>query len=89
MSPLERGECRDPGGSGAVAHVPMASRSETLFGLYFSATQSDHVLYESRLELARLLLADFDTAVDGIVAKPFLVVANVDGKQRKHIPAIC
>ena len=55
-------------------------------GLYFSATQSDHVLYESRLELARLLLADFDTAVDGIVAKPFLAVANVDGKQRRHIP---
>ena len=58
-------------------------------GMYFAATQGDHVLYESRLELARLLLADFDTAVDGIVAKPFLVVANVDGKQRRHIPAIC
>lgn len=55
-------------------------------GTYWSATQSGHVIYESRLELARLLLADFDTAVSGIVAQPFLFVANVDGKQRKHIP---
>jgi hypothetical protein len=55
-------------------------------GTYFSATRSDHVIYESRLELARLLLADFDTAVDGIVAQPFLFVANVHGKQSKHIP---
>ena len=55
-------------------------------GTYFSATQSDHVIYESRLELARLLLADFDTSVTGIVAQPFLFVANVDGRQRKHIP---
>jgi hypothetical protein len=55
-------------------------------GTFWSATQSGHVVYESRLELARLLLADFDTSVAGIVAQPFLFVANVDGKQRKHIP---
>jgi len=30
-----------------------------------------HVVYESRLELARLLLADFDRAVVTIVAQPF------------------
>ena len=29
-------------------------------GTYWSATQRDHVIYESRLELANLLLADFD-----------------------------
>ena len=29
-------------------------------GSYWSSTESAHVIYESRLELARLLMADFD-----------------------------
>ncbi|MFJ8200276.1 hypothetical protein [Streptomyces sp. NPDC096152] len=29
-------------------------------GTYWSATVGDHVIYESRLELGRLLFADFD-----------------------------
>jgi Bacterial regulatory helix-turn-helix protein, lysR family len=29
-------------------------------GAYWSATMRDHVVYESRLELARLIFADFD-----------------------------
>ncbi|MGO9899180.1 MAG: hypothetical protein ACLP0J_05720, partial [Solirubrobacteraceae bacterium] len=32
---------------------------EHLSGLYWSSTTGAHVVYESRLELARLLLADF------------------------------
>jgi hypothetical protein len=32
-------------------------------GVYWSATMRDHVVYESRLELARLIFADFDQAV--------------------------
>lgn len=55
-------------------------------GTFWSATVRDHVIYESRLELARLLFADFDTAVRGIVAQPFLLTARVDGATRKHIP---
>ena len=55
-------------------------------GTYWSATQNAHVVYESRLELARPLLADFHTSMSQIVAQPFLLVASVDGKQRKHIP---
>jgi hypothetical protein len=46
----------------------------------------DHVVYESRLELARLILADFDRSVQRILAQPFLLKAKVDGKIRKHIP---
>jgi hypothetical protein len=46
----------------------------------------DHVIYESRLELARLLYADFDPSVHRIVAQPFLLKAVLDGKVRKHIP---
>ncbi|WP_326619670.1 TnsA-like heteromeric transposase endonuclease subunit [Streptomyces decoyicus] len=55
-------------------------------GTYWSATVRDHVIYESRLELARLLYADFDPAVRDIVAQPFLLKAMVEGKVRKHIP---
>jgi hypothetical protein len=51
-------------------------------GLYWSATTGGHVIYESRLELARLLLADFDPDVVGIAAQPLLVR---DG-DRRHVP---
>jgi len=44
------------------------------------------VVYESRLELARLLLADFDQDVRGIYAQPFLLVARVNGRVRRHVP---
>lgn len=55
-------------------------------GAYWSATQRDHVIYESRLELANLLLADFDPAVRQIVAQPFLLTAEVNGQLFIHIP---
>ncbi|MFI1801908.1 TnsA-like heteromeric transposase endonuclease subunit [Streptomyces sp. NPDC020379] len=55
-------------------------------GTYWSSTTSDHVIYESRLELARLLFADFDPSVRGIVAQPFLLTAVVDGQPCRHIP---
>jgi hypothetical protein len=55
-------------------------------GVYWSATMRDHVVYESRLELARLIFADFDRAVHRILAQPFLLKAKVDGKIRKHVP---
>lgn len=54
-------------------------------GTYWSATERDHVIYESRLELANLLLADFDATVRHIVAQPFMLQAEVDGKARRHI----
>ncbi|MFD7552893.1 TnsA-like heteromeric transposase endonuclease subunit [Streptomyces sp. NPDC059816] len=55
-------------------------------GAYWSATVGDLVIYESRLELARLLFADFDASVRGIVAQPFLLKTVAEGKVRKHIP---
>jgi hypothetical protein len=45
-------------------------------GMYWSATMHAHVIYESRLELARLLLADFDQTVVTIVAQPFQLSTN-------------
>jgi hypothetical protein len=55
-------------------------------GSYWSSTESKHVVYESRLELSRLLMADFDPSVVAIVAQPFMMRAKVDGKTRRHIP---
>jgi hypothetical protein len=55
-------------------------------GTYWSSTVSGPVIYESRLELARLLFADFDHRVLDIVAQPFLLRAAVDQKARKHVP---
>lgn len=58
-------------------------------GMYWSAATRDHVIYESRLELARrrqLLFADFDPLVHGVVAWPFLLKPVVEGRIRKHTP---
>ena len=55
-------------------------------GWYWAATMRRHVVYESRLELARLLLADFDFSVVAIAAQPFFLTASVNGKERNHVP---
>ena len=55
-------------------------------GYFWSATMGAHVVYESRLELARLLLADFDRHVAAIAAQPFLLRARVGGQARRHVP---
>lgn len=55
-------------------------------GWYWSATTSGLVAYESRLELARILLADFDPAVTAIAAQPFLLSALDGGRVRRHVP---
>jgi hypothetical protein len=55
-------------------------------GAYWASTEARHVIYESRLELARLLLADFDKSVVHIVAQPFLLTATVDDVARRHVP---
>lgn len=62
-------------------------REQTHFsGSFWSSTESSLVIYESRLELAWLLEADFDRSVSRIVAQPFLMTAQVDGVVRRHIP---
>jgi hypothetical protein len=57
-------------------------------GMYWSATMRAHVVYESRLELARLLLADFDPKVGTIVAQPFQLSTRIDGRRRRHVPDV-
>jgi hypothetical protein len=55
-------------------------------GSYASATTGGFVVYESRLELARLLLADFDPQVEQIYAQPFRLAARTGGRARHHVP---
>ncbi|WP_416976964.1 TnsA-like heteromeric transposase endonuclease subunit [Streptomyces sp. T028] len=55
-------------------------------GTHWSSTMRDHVVYESRLELTRLLYADFDQDVTAVFAQPFLLTATVDGRERRHVP---
>ena len=55
-------------------------------GFWWSSTTGDHVIYESRLQLARLILADFDPEVEAIVAQPFRLESVMDGQIRHHIP---
>jgi len=56
-------------------------------GTYWSSTLGEHVIYESRLKLANLMLADFDVSVKHIAAQPFMLAATVEGRVRRHIMA--
>lgn len=55
-------------------------------GWYWCATMDRLVVYESRLELARLMLADFDPGVTGIAAQPFQLVGADGPRIRRHVP---
>ena len=55
-------------------------------GWYWAATTHAMIIYESRLELARIMLADFDPAVVGIAAQPMQLCAPDGGRLRRHVP---
>lgn len=55
-------------------------------GWYWSSTTGGLVAHESRLELARILLADFDAEVTGLAAQPFQLSGLDGGKARRHVP---
>ena len=55
-------------------------------GWYWSSSLGRLVVYESRLELARIMLADFDPCVTGIAAQPFLLTGADASRIRRHVP---
>ncbi|WP_234791523.1 TnsA-like heteromeric transposase endonuclease subunit [Mycolicibacterium mucogenicum] len=55
-------------------------------GMYWAATESGGVGYESRLEQSVLLMADFDPSVRNIKSQPFRLVVYVNRRRRRHIP---
>jgi hypothetical protein len=82
---------RDVRARQVVAAVPWraarSARGQSHYpGFYWAETTGSHVVYESRLELARLLVADFDPAVTSIAAQPFLLRAHAGGRVRRHVP---
>ncbi|WP_308345437.1 TnsA-like heteromeric transposase endonuclease subunit [Streptomyces sp. ISL-94] len=73
---------------GSVPWRAMRSRrgQAHLPGSYWSSTMGGQVVFESQLELARLLLADFDPDVVGIRAQPCWMRHRVKGRVRRHVP---
>ncbi|MBW8736241.1 MAG: TnsA-like heteromeric transposase endonuclease subunit [Streptomyces turgidiscabies] len=59
---------------------------ECYSGWYWSATTGGHVVYESRLELARILLADHDSSVVAIAAQPFWLGWFDGSRTCRHVP---
>ncbi|WP_181272629.1 TnsA-like heteromeric transposase endonuclease subunit [Brevibacterium oceani] len=55
-------------------------------GLFWSATTNDHIPYESRLELDRLWLADFDRQVTWISGQPMWLSGRDGEAIRRHVP---
>ncbi|MGP5838827.1 TnsA-like heteromeric transposase endonuclease subunit [Brachybacterium alimentarium] len=55
-------------------------------GLFWSATTRGHVPYESRLELDRLWLADFDPEIVWIAAQPMWLRGRDGNTLRRHAP---
>jgi len=55
-------------------------------GWYFASSTGGHVAYESRLELARILLADQDPDVVAIAAQPFRMEGFDGVRLRSHVP---
>ncbi|MGC0328103.1 DNA-binding transcriptional ArsR family regulator [Streptomyces sp. SAI-170] len=55
-------------------------------GWYHASTTGRMVAYESRLELARILIADFARDVTEIAAQPFQLVGWDGTRVRRHVP---
>jgi hypothetical protein len=83
---LERVAVEDLLGGGPVRQFRWFKGRRFYSGWYWSATTGGLVAYESRLELARILLADFDSEVTAIAAQPFLLSGFDGGRLRNHVP---
>lgn len=55
-------------------------------GWYWAATTCSLIAYESLLELARILLADFDPGVSAISAQPFHFCEESAAATHRHVP---
>lgn len=69
-----------------IRRVQSYARQRHYSGLYWSFKNRDHVVYVSRLELARLLLADIDPATQRIAAQPMQLVGVDGSRTRRHVP---
>lgn len=73
---------------GAPARIPPSYAGQKDYpGLFWSSTNADHVVYESRLELEWLWLADFDSKVVRIAAQPMRIVGDDGYLASVHPPS--
>ncbi|TGD36783.1 TnsA-like heteromeric transposase endonuclease subunit [Brevibacterium aurantiacum] len=78
MTQLSRGlPVRSPRSYARQRHYP---------GLFWSATTGGHIPYESRLELDRLWVADFDPRVAWISGQPMWLSGRDGNAIRRHVP---
>lgn len=73
-------------GGQPVRSLPSYAGMRHYPGWWWSATTGDLVAYESLLERDRVMIADFDKAVDAIAAQPFGLTGSLDGVKRTHVP---
>lgn len=72
---------------GSPVRIPPSYTGQRIYpGLFYSSTNAAHVVYESRLELSWLWLADFDPTVVRISAQPLQVVGRNGTRRRMRIP---
>lgn len=57
-------------------------------GLFWSATTSSFLIYESLLELDYLWIADFHPPVDWIATQPFELSGHFGGRDHRHVPDV-
>ncbi|MDC3728941.1 TnsA-like heteromeric transposase endonuclease subunit [Rhodococcus sp. Rp3] len=69
-----------------VRKVRSPPRRRHYAGMFWSATNRAHVLYESRLELDRLWLADYAPEVVRIAAQPMWLCGPDGNAKRRHVP---
>lgn len=68
------------------ARSPLTEVSGTGRGLWWSATMSAHIGYESWLERDQALLLDFDCEVVSFAAQPFWLMFTGERGPRSHAP---
>jgi hypothetical protein len=56
---------------------------------YWSSTVAHVWLMKRRLELARILLADFDPAIVALAAQPFQMIGDFGGQRRRYVLIFC
>lgn len=86
MTTLERIDVRAVAAGEPVREFSWRPKQGNYPGWLWTATTSTLVGYESLLERDRVLLADFDSDVTGIVSQPFWFSGDDEGARRRHVP---
>jgi len=74
---------------GSPVRTTRSYRGSTHYsGWFWSVTQGAHLVFESRLEHDRLLMADFDPDVQVLATQPLWLQGSDRGVRRRHVPDV-